>query len=41
MVAAVAEAGELTVLQYDADFELAAGITDQAHEWIVERGTAD
>ncbi len=41
LVAAVAEARDLTVLHYDADFELVAGITAQPHEWIVERGTAD
>jgi len=31
----------LTILHYDADFELIAGITGQAQQWIVERGTAD
>ena len=41
LVAAVAEARDLTVLHYDADFELVADITGQEHEWIVERGTAD
>lgn len=41
LVAAVAEARDLTVLHYDVDFELVAGITDQPHEWIVARGTAD
>lgn len=41
LVAAVAEARELTVLHYDADFELVAEITGQSQEWIVERGTAD
>ena len=41
LVAATAEVRELTVLHYDADFELVAEITSQAHEWIVERGTAD
>jgi predicted nucleic acid-binding protein len=41
LVAAVAEVRELTILHYDADFELVAGMTGQRHEWIVERGTAD
>ena len=31
----------MTVLHYDADFETIAGITGQAHRWVVERGTAD
>ncbi len=41
LVAAVAEARDLTVLHYDADFELVAAVTGQRQEWIVERGTAD
>jgi predicted nucleic acid-binding protein len=41
LVAAVAEARGLTILHYDSDFELVAGITGQEHEWIVERGGAD
>ncbi len=41
LVAAVAEARELTVLHYDADFELVSEITGQPNEWIVPRGTAD
>ena len=41
LVAAAAEARGLTVLHYDADFELVAGVTGQPHEWIVERGSAD
>ncbi len=41
LVAATAEARDLVVLHYDADFELVAEITGQAHEWIVPRGTAD
>lgn len=41
LVAAVAEARELTVLHYDGDFELVAGVTGQPHRWIVPRGTAD
>jgi predicted nucleic acid-binding protein len=41
LVAAAAEARELTVLHYDSDFELVAQITGQPHEWIVPRGAAD
>jgi predicted nucleic acid-binding protein len=41
LVAAVAEARDLIVLHYDADFELVAGITGQGQEWVVPRGTAD
>lgn len=41
LVAAVAEARDLTVLHYDADFEIVAGVTGQPHRWIVERGAAD
>ena len=41
LVAAIAETRHLTVLHYDSDFELVADVTGQAHQWIVERGTAD
>ena len=41
LVAAVAEARDLTILHYDADFELIASITGQSHMWIVPRGSAD
>jgi predicted nucleic acid-binding protein len=41
LVAAVAEARDLTVLHYDRDFELVAQVTGQRQEWIVKRGTAD
>ena len=41
LVAAIAEGRGMTVLHYDADFELVAQVTGQAHQWIVERGTAD
>jgi hypothetical protein len=34
-VAATAEARDLTVLHYDADFKLVAEVTGQHHEWIV------
>ncbi len=41
LVAAVAEARDLTVLHCDADFELIAAVTGQAHQWVIERGAAD
>lgn len=41
LVAAVAEARQLTVLHYDADFEAVSAVTGQDHQWIVTRGTAD
>jgi predicted nucleic acid-binding protein len=41
LVAAVAEAREMTILHYDGDYETVAAITGQRHEWIVPRGTAD
>lgn len=41
LVAATAEARGLTVLHYDADFELIADLTGQDQQWIVQRGTAD
>ena len=41
LVAAVAEAEHLTVLHYDADFELVARITAQPVEWVVPRGSVD
>jgi predicted nucleic acid-binding protein len=41
LVAAVAEAREMTILHYDGDYETVAAITNQKHEWIVPRGTAD
>jgi predicted nucleic acid-binding protein len=41
LVAAVAEARQLSVLHYDSDFEKVSTVTGQNHEWIVTRGTAD
>ena len=41
LVAAVAESRSLTVLHYDADFELVTRITGQPTQWIVEPDTAD
>jgi predicted nucleic acid-binding protein len=39
LIAATAEIEDLTVLHYDADFEVIADITGQLCEWVVARGT--
>ncbi len=39
LVAAVAEAEDLTVLHYDKDFDLVAQITGQPTEWVISPGT--
>jgi predicted nucleic acid-binding protein len=39
LIAATAEAHNLTVLHYDADFDLIASVTGQSYEWIVPRGS--
>jgi predicted nucleic acid-binding protein len=41
VVAAVAERAGLTVLHYDADFDLVATVTGQPVEWVVPRGSVD
>lgn len=41
LVAAIAESRNLTVLHYDADFELVSKSTGQPNQWIVQPGTAD
>jgi predicted nucleic acid-binding protein len=41
LVAATAEARNLTVLHYDADFDRIAKVTGQRCEWIVPAGSAD
>jgi predicted nucleic acid-binding protein len=41
VVAAAAERAGLTVLHYDADFELIATVTQQPTEWVVPRGSVD
>jgi hypothetical protein len=41
LVAAAAEGRDLTVLHYDAVFELVAEVTGQPQVWVVERGLAD
>ncbi len=39
LVSAVAERERVTLLHYDRDFDLIAGITGQAMQWVVHRGT--
>lgn len=39
LVAAVAEREHVTVLHYDADYDLIAHVTGQRMQWIVTRGT--
>jgi len=41
VVAAAAERAGLTVLHYDADYELIATVTGQKVEWVVPRGSVD
>jgi predicted nucleic acid-binding protein len=41
LVAAAAEARGLTVLHYDADFDMIAAATGQPCEWIVPAGSVD
>jgi predicted nucleic acid-binding protein len=41
IVAAAAERAGLTLLHYDADFELIATVTGQQTEWVVPRGSVD
>jgi len=38
IIAAAAEAAGLTVLHYDADYDLIASVTGQPTEWVVARG---
>ena len=41
LIAPAAEGRNLTVLHYDADFDLVSEITGQPTQWVVEPGTAD
>ncbi|GAA4585340.1 putative nucleic acid-binding protein [Actinoplanes octamycinicus] len=41
LVAATAESLGMTVLHYDRDFELVAGVTGQPTRWIAKPGTVD
>ena len=38
LIAAVAERAGLTVLHYDADYDLVAAVTGQPARWVVPRG---
>lgn len=39
IIAAAAEAARLTVLHYDADFEIIAAVTRQRMEWVAPQGS--
>lgn len=39
LIAACAERADLTVLHYDADFELISSVTGQPTRWVVPRGS--
>lgn len=41
LIAAAAEARNLRLLHYDADFDRIAAVTGQACEWVVPAGSAD
>ena len=41
LIAAAAEANDLTVLHYDADFDRIASVTGQRVEWVVRAGSVD
>ncbi len=41
LIAAAAEQAGLTLLHYDADFDLIAKVTGQRCEWVVPAGTVD
>jgi len=41
LIAAAAEASDLAVLHYDADFDRITAVTGQRVEWVVPAGTVD
>ena len=41
LIAAAAEASDLAVLHYDADFDRIAAVTGQRVEWVVPAGSVD
>ena len=41
LIAAAAEAHELVVLHYDADFDRIARVTGQRTQWVVPAGSVD
>jgi predicted nucleic acid-binding protein len=40
LIAAAAEAADLTVLHYDADYDRIAAVTGQETRWVVDRGSS-
>ncbi len=41
VLAAIADIEDLTILHYDADFDLISDLTGQPSEWVVPRGSID
>ena len=41
LIAAAAEARRITILHYDSDFDMIAGVTGQPTEWVVPHGNVD
>jgi predicted nucleic acid-binding protein len=41
LIAAAAEAHDLAVVHYDADFDRIGAVTSQRVEWVVPAGTVD
>jgi predicted nucleic acid-binding protein len=39
LIAALADAHDVTLIHYDADFEIAAEVLPFRHRWVLERGT--
>ena len=39
LIAAVCERAGLTLLHYDADYDIVAGVTAQPTQWVVKRGS--
>lgn len=41
IIAAIADIEQLTILHYDHDFNVVAGVSGQAAAWLVPRGSID
>ncbi|HTX97829.1 MAG TPA: PIN domain-containing protein [Mycobacterium sp.] len=39
LIATLADAHDVTLIHYDADFEIAAEVLPFRHQWVLERGT--
>ena len=39
LIAAVAERAQVTVLHYDADYDLVAAVTGQSTQWVIPRAS--